>query len=164
MESTWDIVCHAMIAQNVSSIVSQNSAHPWRPVWYFLGKTSWNPWNYWFSLFLLLYVTVYTCFRALVTQDCSSFMVGKCTVPGPPVLLSPVLLADLGTVTLSWLRLSDGLRLLPANFWCWHARKPVCPSRLSCFHTGSCLGLWAPSGLGRAIFACVLMYRPAPGT
>lgn len=97
MESTWDIVCHAMITQNVSSIVSQNSAHPWRPVWYFLGKTSWNPWNYWFSLFLLLYVTVYTCFRALVTQDCSSFMVGKCTVHGPPVLL----------VLCSWLTLGQ---------------------------------------------------------
>lgn len=97
MESTWDIVYHAMITQNVSSIVSQNSAHPWRPVWYFLGKTSWNPWNYWFSLFLLLYVTVYTCFRVLVTQNCSSFMVGKCTVHGPPVLL----------VLCSWLTLGQ---------------------------------------------------------
>lgn len=90
MESTWDIVCHAVITQNVSSIVSQNSAHPWRPVWYFLGKTSWNPWNYWFSLFLLLCVIVYTsCFQALVTQCCGSFTMGKCTVYGPPVL--PVL-------------------------------------------------------------------------
>lgn len=66
--------CQIMIVQNVSSIVSQNSTHPFRPVRSFLiGRASCNPWSC--PLFFCFSMLFITCIRAFITQCCSYLLV-----------------------------------------------------------------------------------------